>query len=103
MAERQPIIDSHVHLATEAWIEGSLGPYRKNLAPERRHLFDLFRVIDVGFKVVSRKRLTPGEVAEGAVYPLSVFRRYPPTGFPIIIYPIRLVGTKSASYADELA
>ncbi len=31
---------------------GSLGAYRKNLAPERRHLFDLFRSIDVGFKVV---------------------------------------------------
>jgi uncharacterized protein (DUF2252 family) len=30
----------------------SLGPYRKNLAPERRHLFDLFQSIDVGFKVV---------------------------------------------------
>ena len=30
----------------------SLGAYRKNLAPERRHLFDLFRSIDVGFKVV---------------------------------------------------
>jgi uncharacterized protein (DUF2252 family) len=31
---------------------GSLGGYRKNLAPERRHLFDLFHGIDVGFKVV---------------------------------------------------
>jgi uncharacterized protein (DUF2252 family) len=31
---------------------GSLVPYRKSLAPERRHLFDLFRAIDVGFKVV---------------------------------------------------
>jgi uncharacterized protein (DUF2252 family) len=31
---------------------GSLGAYRKNLAPERRHLFDLFRCVDVGFKVV---------------------------------------------------
>lgn len=31
MAERQPIIDSHVHLATEAWIEGSLGPYRASV------------------------------------------------------------------------
>jgi uncharacterized protein (DUF2252 family) len=30
----------------------SLGAYRKTLAPERRHLFDLFRGIDVGFKVV---------------------------------------------------
>ena len=30
----------------------SLGAYRKNLAPERRHLFDLFHGIDVGFKVV---------------------------------------------------
>jgi uncharacterized protein (DUF2252 family) len=31
---------------------GSLGAYRKSLAPERRHLFDLFRGVDVGFKVV---------------------------------------------------
>jgi len=31
---------------------GSLGAYRKNLGPERRHLFDLFHSIDVGFKVV---------------------------------------------------
>jgi uncharacterized protein (DUF2252 family) len=30
----------------------SLNAYRENLAPERRHLFDLFRVVDVGFKVV---------------------------------------------------
>ncbi len=30
----------------------SLAAYRENLAPERRHLFDLFRPIDVGFKVV---------------------------------------------------
>jgi uncharacterized protein (DUF2252 family) len=30
----------------------SLGVYRRSLAPERRHLFDLFRGIDVGFKVV---------------------------------------------------
>jgi uncharacterized protein (DUF2252 family) len=33
-------------------ILGSLGAYRKNLAPERRHLFDLFHAVDVGFKVV---------------------------------------------------
>jgi len=33
-------------------ILGSLSAYRKNLAPERRHLFDLFHSIDVGFKVV---------------------------------------------------
>lgn len=31
---------------------GALSAYRKNLASERRHLFDLFRSIDVGFKVV---------------------------------------------------
>jgi uncharacterized protein (DUF2252 family) len=31
---------------------GSLGAYRRTLAPERRHLFDLFRSMDVGFKVV---------------------------------------------------
>jgi uncharacterized protein (DUF2252 family) len=31
---------------------GSLRAYRKNLAPERRHLFDLFRCVDIGFKVV---------------------------------------------------
>jgi uncharacterized protein (DUF2252 family) len=31
---------------------GSLGIYRESLTPERRHLFDLFRGIDVGFKVV---------------------------------------------------
>jgi uncharacterized protein (DUF2252 family) len=30
----------------------ALGAYRKTLTPERRHLFDLFRSIDVGFKVV---------------------------------------------------
>jgi uncharacterized protein (DUF2252 family) len=30
----------------------SLGSYRSTLAPERRHLFDLFRSLDVGFKVV---------------------------------------------------
>jgi len=36
--------------ATE--ILGSLGAYRKSLAPDRRHLFDLFQGIDVGFKVV---------------------------------------------------
>jgi uncharacterized protein (DUF2252 family) len=30
----------------------SLEGYRKNLAPERRHMFDLFQVVDVGFKVV---------------------------------------------------
>jgi len=33
-------------------ILGSLEAYRKNLAPERRHLFDLFHAVDVGFKVV---------------------------------------------------
>jgi len=31
---------------------GALAGYRHNLAPDRRHLFDLFRSIDVGFKVV---------------------------------------------------
>jgi len=30
----------------------SLGPYRDSLRAESRHLFDLFRPIDVGFKVV---------------------------------------------------
>jgi len=30
----------------------SLGGYRRNLAAERRHVFDLFRPIDVGFKIV---------------------------------------------------
>jgi len=30
----------------------SLAAYRESLAPERRHLFDLFRPVDVGFKVV---------------------------------------------------
>lgn len=30
----------------------SLAEYRENLAPERRHLFDLFHPVDVGFKVV---------------------------------------------------
>ena len=30
----------------------SLGAYRRSLAPERRHLFDLFRSVDVGFKIV---------------------------------------------------
>jgi uncharacterized protein (DUF2252 family) len=30
----------------------SLSEYRESLAPERRHFFDLFRSIDVGFKVV---------------------------------------------------
>src|SRR5712691_11806707 len=36
---------------------GALAAYRKNLAPERRHLFDLFRSVDVGFKVVGPARL----------------------------------------------
>jgi uncharacterized protein (DUF2252 family) len=31
---------------------GSLSAYRETLAPDRRHLFDLFRTVDVGFKVV---------------------------------------------------
>jgi uncharacterized protein (DUF2252 family) len=30
----------------------SLAEYRGNLAPDRRHLFDLFHPVDVGFKVV---------------------------------------------------
>jgi uncharacterized protein (DUF2252 family) len=30
----------------------SLGAYRRSLAPERRHLFELFRSVDVGFKIV---------------------------------------------------
>jgi uncharacterized protein (DUF2252 family) len=30
----------------------SLSAYRESLAPERRHLLDLFRTVDVGFKVV---------------------------------------------------
>ena len=30
----------------------SLRPYRDSLRPESRHLFDLFRPVDVGFKVV---------------------------------------------------
>jgi len=30
----------------------SLAEYRENLAPERRYLFDLFRIVDVGFKIV---------------------------------------------------
>ena len=33
-------------------IIASLAAYRECLAPERRHLFDLFRPVDVGFKVV---------------------------------------------------
>lgn len=31
MVSEQSIIDSHVHLATEAWVEGSLGPYRASV------------------------------------------------------------------------
>jgi uncharacterized protein (DUF2252 family) len=38
--------------AKAADVLSSLRDYRKNLAPERRHLFDLFRCVDVGFKVV---------------------------------------------------
>ncbi len=30
----------------------SLGPYRENLEPQRRHLLSLYRPVDVGFKVV---------------------------------------------------
>src|SRR5262249_9133912 len=30
----------------------ALETYRENLAPERRHLFDLFHVLDAGFRVV---------------------------------------------------
>ncbi len=33
-------------------ILGSLGAYRTSLASDRRHLFDLFHAVDVGFKVV---------------------------------------------------
>src|SRR5207302_6705511 len=33
-------------------ILGSLRAYRDHLSPDRRHLFDLFRPIDVGFKCV---------------------------------------------------
>jgi uncharacterized protein (DUF2252 family) len=33
-------------------ILGSLGAYRKSIAPERRQMFDLFHAMDVGFKVV---------------------------------------------------
>jgi uncharacterized protein (DUF2252 family) len=33
-------------------ILSSLSSYRQSLTPERRHLFDLFRAVDVGFKVV---------------------------------------------------
>ena len=35
-----------------AGVLDSLAAYRETLAPERRHLFDLFQSIDVGFKVV---------------------------------------------------
>jgi uncharacterized protein (DUF2252 family) len=35
-----------------AQVLASLGPYRESLRPESRHLFDLFKPIDVGFKVV---------------------------------------------------
>ena len=35
-----------------AEVLGGLGEYRESLTPERRHLFDLFRDKDVGFKVV---------------------------------------------------
>jgi uncharacterized protein (DUF2252 family) len=49
------------HLPPDLWrvtgrealtVLASLKTYRERLAPERRHLFDLFRPIDVGFKVV---------------------------------------------------
>ena len=33
-------------------VVGSFGAYRETLAPDRRHFFDLFRLVDVGFKVV---------------------------------------------------
>lgn len=33
-------------------VRDSLTAYRESLSPDRRHLFDLFRPIDVGFKVV---------------------------------------------------
>ena len=38
--------------ATTKVVLASLKEYRRSLAPERLHLFDLFRAIDVGFKVV---------------------------------------------------
>ncbi len=38
--------------ATAQAVLGSLRAYRQNLAPERRHMFDLFRCVDIGFKVV---------------------------------------------------
>ena len=38
--------------STAREVLGSLSGYRKTLSPERRHFFDVFRSVDVGFKVV---------------------------------------------------
>jgi uncharacterized protein (DUF2252 family) len=48
----QPPLFRRVTGKTAQEVLRSLGEYRESLAPERRHFFDLFRTIDVGFKVV---------------------------------------------------
>jgi uncharacterized protein (DUF2252 family) len=48
----QPPILRRIRGRTAQEILDSIDAYRETLAPERRHLFDMFRAVDVGFKVV---------------------------------------------------
>jgi len=49
--EAKPLL-IHVNPALRKVILDSLGSYRETLAPERQHMFDLYRAADVAFKVV---------------------------------------------------
>ncbi len=49
--EAKPLL-IHVRPAQRKVILDSLGSYRETLAPERQHMFDLYRPADVAFKVV---------------------------------------------------
>ncbi len=49
--EAKPLL-IHVNPALRKVILDSLGSYRETLAPERQHMFDLYRPADVAFKVV---------------------------------------------------
>lgn len=48
----QPPLFRRITGKTGEQVLESLRTYRGTLAPERRHLFDMFRAVDVGFKVV---------------------------------------------------
>ena len=49
--EAKPLL-IHVNPSLRKVILDSLGSYRETLAPERQHMFDLYRAADVAFKVV---------------------------------------------------